>query len=65
MKHYQQNQRKLHISVVCADQNCSMRLSHDIRDSYKEQLEGMKEKAELEKAAIEYIINDIGKEVAI
>ena len=54
-----------HFCSMCGPKFCSMRLSHDIRDSYKEQLEGMKEPKNLEKAAIEYIINDNGKEVAI
>lgn len=35
-----------HFCSMCGPKFCSMRLSHDIRDSYKEQLEGMKEKAE-------------------
>lgn len=34
-----------HFCSMCGPKFCSMKLSHDIRDSYKEQLAGMKEKA--------------------
>ena len=51
MKRCHQNLRKLHTSVVCGPKFCSMKLSHDIRDSYKEQLAGMKEKAKEFQAA--------------
>ena len=36
---------------MCGPKFCSMKLSHDIRDSYKEQLAGMKEKAKEFQAA--------------
>lgn len=35
-----------HFCSMCGPKFCSMKLSHEIRDSYKEQLEGMREKAE-------------------
>ena len=40
-----------HFCSMCGPKFCSMKLSHDIRDSYKEQLAGMKEKAKEFQAA--------------
>ena len=41
---------------MCGPKFCSMKLSHDIRDSYKEQLAGMKEKAKNSKQPAKFII---------
>ena len=40
-----------HFCSMCGPKFCSMKLSHDIRDSYKEQLAGVKEKAKEFQAA--------------